>query len=113
MVSTMAFHVFRSRVAPSHHRGCVYDFKSVQNATVIGLLGTARDQSAFSAIDRADMTVWLGQDGFVHKYSLDYEGHKAEDPNDKGALKMNVHLWDFGNPAITVTAPQDSKPMPE
>ena len=89
-----------------------YDFKSVQNAAIIGLLGSAKDKQDFSAIDKAEINVWLCADGFVHKYTMEYSGHDQKNPNEKAAMKMNAHMWDFNSPAIRVTAPAGAKPMP-
>jgi hypothetical protein len=90
----------------------LYDAKSLQNTALIGLLGSAQDKTDFSAIDKAEMKAWLCGDGYVHKFTMDYEGHDSKDVNSKGALKMNIHVWDFNNPAISVQAPKDAKPMP-
>jgi hypothetical protein len=51
-------------------------------------------------------------DGFVHKWSFEFRGHDAKDANNKGALIMSAHLWDFNNPTISVTAPAGAKTMP-
>lgn len=92
----------------------VYDFKSAQNSALTGLLSMGGNNSgSFSAIDKAEVAVWLCADGFVHKYSVDYQGHDAKDATQKGALKINAHMWDFNNAAIKVTAPADAKPMPK
>ncbi|MBI5034550.1 MAG: hypothetical protein HZB51_28845 [Chloroflexi bacterium] len=92
----------------------VYDFKTMQNSALTGLLSMGGNKSgAFSAIDKAEVAVWLCGDGFVHKYSVDYQGHDAKDTTQKGALKINAHMWDFGNAAIKVTVPADAKPMPK
>jgi hypothetical protein len=88
----------------------LYDMKSAQNAAVIGALGSSK--SDFASVDKAEMNVWLCADGFVHKYTIDYQGHDTNNVNEKGALKMNGHMWDFNNPAITVTVPPNAKPMP-
>lgn len=89
-----------------------YDFKSVQNAAIVGLMGSAKDKQDFSTIDKAEINVWLCGDGFVHKYTMEYSGHDQKNPNEKGAMKMNSHLWDFNNASIKVTAPAGAKPMP-
>ncbi len=90
----------------------LYDVKSLQNAALIGLLGSAQDKSDFSAIDKAEMKVWLCGDGYVHKFTMDYEGHDSTNAAQKGAMKMNMHFWDFNNPTISVQPPKDAKPMP-
>lgn len=90
----------------------LYDVKSLQNAALSGLLGFSQAKGDFSAIDKAEMKVWLCGDGYVHKFTMDYEGHDSKDANSKAALKMNIHLWDFNNPTISVQAPQGAKPMP-
>lgn len=96
-------------------QGCdvyLYDFKSLKNAALVGLLGSSQNKSDFDSIDRADITLWLCGDGYVHKYVLDYEGHSSADATQKGALKMNSHVWDVNNPLINVQAPSGAKPMP-
>ena len=90
----------------------LYDLQSLSNSALVGLLGTSQDQNAFNAIDKGEVDVWLCNDGLVHKYVLDYEGHDSKNTSDKGAVKVNGHLWDFGNPAISVQAPANAKPMP-
>ena len=92
----------------------VYDFKLTQNSALTGLLSMGGNKSgSFSAIDKAEVAVWLCGDGFVHKYLVDYEGHDTKDATQKGALKINAHMYDFNNAAIKVTAPPDAKPMPK
>ncbi|MBI3741121.1 MAG: hypothetical protein HY257_05130 [Chloroflexi bacterium] len=91
----------------------LYDFKSLKNSALVGLLGSAQDKEDFGAIDRADVNVWLCNDGYVHKYTLNYEGHNTKTPAEKAALKMTGHIWDFGNATIVVTAPKDAKPLPK
>ncbi len=90
----------------------LYDMKSLQNSALIGLLGSAQDKTDFSAIDKAEMNVWLCGDGYVHKFTMDYEGHNQNQPDSKAAMKMNIHLWDYNNSAIKVVAPSGAKPMP-
>src|SRR5574341_1534078 len=90
----------------------LYDLKSVQNAAIVGLLGSSQTKNEFASIDKAEVNVWLCGDGFVHKYTLEYAGHDQKNPTDKGAMKINSHTWDFNNAAIKVTAPQGAKPMP-
>ena len=89
-----------------------FDFKNVQNAAIVGMLGSSKDKSDFSAVDKAETSVWLCGDGYVHKYTVDYEGHDAKTPTEKGALRISAHMWDFNNATIKVTAPADAKPMP-
>ncbi len=91
----------------------VWDFKTAKNAAIIGLLGSVPDKDDFSAIDRAEMSVWQCADGYVHKFNVTYEGHNAKAVNEKAALKMSTHVWDFGNAAISVQPPKDAKPMPK
>ena len=86
--------------------------KSVKNAALTGLLGSAQDKSGFDSIDRADVNLWVCGDGYVHKYILDYEGHNSKTVTDKGALKINWHVWDVNSPAINIQAPAGAKPMP-
>lgn len=89
-----------------------YDFK---NATTMfsALLGMAgKDQSDFSAIDVGQTAVWLCADGFVHKWTFELRAHDTKNPNEKGAMIMTAHMWDFNNPTIVVTAPPNAKPMP-
>jgi hypothetical protein len=90
----------------------LYDMKSLQNSALIGLLGSAQDKTDFSAIDKAEMNVWLCGDGYVHQFTMDYEGHNQSQPDSKAAMKMNIHLWDYNNSSIKVVAPSGAKPMP-
>ena len=96
-------------------QGCdvyLYDMKSLKNAALTGLLGSSQSKNDFDSIDRADVNLWLCGDGYVHKYILDYEGHSSKDATQKGALKMNWHVWDVNSPAINIQAPAGAKPMP-
>ena len=91
-----------------------YDFKSVQNSAMTGLLSMGGGNAgSFSAIDKAEVDIWLCNDGYVHKYLVDYEGHDSKDATQKGAFKINAHMWDYNNAAIKVTVPTDAKPMPK
>lgn len=89
-----------------------YDFKNASTAfsALLGMAG--KDQSDFSAIDVGQTAVWLCADGFVHKWTFELRAHDAKNPNEKGAMIMTAHMWDFNNPTIIVTAPPNAKPMP-
>ncbi len=82
-------------------------------AGMLGALGSADSKDAFSAIDKAEMSFWLCGDGFVHKFSLDFQGHDAKNTASKGALKVIGHTWDYNNASISVIAPKDAKTMPK
>jgi hypothetical protein len=90
----------------------VYDLKNAKNAAITGLLGSAKDKQDFSAIDKYEMSMWLCGDGYVHKFALDMQGHDANNPAEKGSMKINAHMWDFNNAAIKITAPAGAKPFP-
>lgn len=90
----------------------LYDVKNVKDASIIGLLGSAQDKSDFGAVDKGEINIWLCGDGYVHKFLLDYEGHNSTDATQKAAMKMNIHIWDYNNSAISVQVPTDAKPMP-
>ena len=90
----------------------VYDFKNVQNATITAALAMSKDKGEFSAIDTGQVSTWTCGDGFVHKWSFEFRGHDTKDANNKGALIMSAHMWDFNNPTIVVTAPAGAKTMP-
>jgi hypothetical protein len=90
----------------------LYDFKNIQNAAITGALAMSKDKGEFSAIDTGQVSTWMCGDGFVHKWSFEFRGHDAKDANNKGALIMSAHMWDFNNPTIVVTAPAGAKPMP-
>ncbi|MCL5950681.1 MAG: hypothetical protein M1132_03010 [Chloroflexi bacterium] len=91
----------------------LYNMKSLQNAALVGLLGSASSKSDFGAVDKAEMNFWLCKDGLVHKFTMDYEGHDTKDTTQKSALKMNAHMYAFNDPTIVVQAPKDAKPMPK
>ncbi len=90
----------------------VYDFKSAQNAALASALAMSKDKNEFSVIDVGQVATWLCSDGFVHKWMFEVRGHDAKNPNEKGALIMSAHMWDFNNPTLVVTAPPNAKPMP-
>jgi len=90
----------------------LYDFKNVQNAAITGALAMSKDKGEFSAIDTGQVSTWMCGDGFVHKWSFEFRGHDTKDANNKGALIMSAHMWDFNNPTISVTAPAGAKTMP-
>ncbi len=89
-----------------------YDYKSMQNSALVGLMGSAKDKDDFSVVDKGEMLTWLCADGYVHKFTFDFQAHNAKDVNEKGSLKMNGHMWDFNNAAIKVTEPTNAKPFP-
>jgi hypothetical protein len=90
----------------------LYDFKNIQNAAITSALAMGKDKNEFSVIDAGQSAVWLCSDGFVHKWNFELRGHDTKNPNEKGALIMGAHMWDFNNPTIVVTAPAGAKPMP-
>ncbi len=90
----------------------LYSGKSTQFGSLLGMLSAGGDTSDLSAVDKTDMNVWLCKDGYVHQFSMDYQGHDSKDAAQKGALKMTMHMWDYNNAAISVTAPKDAKPLP-
>lgn len=77
----------------------------------LGALGS-KDTSDLSTVDKSETRVWLCTDGYVHKFAVDYQGHSGTNAAEKGAFKMNAHLWDFNNASINIQAPQGAKPMP-
>lgn len=81
-------------------------------ASMTGIFGAGKDTGDLSVVDKSETRVWLCNDGYVHKFSMDYQGHNAKTPTEKGAFKINGHMWDYNNPAIKVTPPTDAKPLP-
>lgn len=81
-------------------------------ASMTGIFGAGKDTGDLSVVDKSETRVWLCNDGYVHKFALDYQGHNAKTPTEKGAFKINGHMWDYNNATIKVTPPADAKPMP-
>ncbi len=90
----------------------LYDFKGALVGGVGSLLSMAKDQGDLSVITVGQTSVWLCADGFIRKWMFELRGHDAKNPNEKGAIIMTARMWDYNNPAITVTAPPNAKPMP-
>ncbi len=82
------------------------------NASMLGAFGAGKDTGDIGVVDKSETRVWLCADGYVHKFLLDFQGHNAKTPTEKGSFKLNGRMWDFNNPAIKVTPPTDAKPMP-
>lgn len=90
----------------------MYDFRNTSGGAFTSLLTMSKDRGDFSVIDLGQTAVWLCGDGFAHRWMLEVRGHDTKNPNEKGALVMSAHMWDFNNPTIIVTAPAGAKPMP-
>lgn len=82
------------------------------DTSMLGAFGAGKDTGDIGVVDKSETRVWLCADGYVHKFSVDFQGHNAKTPTEKGSFKMNGRMWDFNNPAIKVTPPTDAKPMP-
>lgn len=81
-------------------------------AGMTGIFGAGKDTGDLGVVDKAETRVWLCNDGYVHKFAMDYQGHNAKTPTEKGAFKINGKMWDYNNAAIKVTPPTDAKPLP-
>lgn len=82
------------------------------DTSMLGAFGAGTDTGDIGVVDKSETRVWLCADGYVHKFAVDFQGHNAKTPTEKGSFKINGHMWDFNNPAIKVTPPTDAKPMP-
>lgn len=82
------------------------------DTSMLGAFGAGKDTGDIGVVDKSETRIWLCADGYVHKFAVDFQGHNAKTPTEKGSFKMNGHMWDFNNPAIKVTPPADAKPMP-
>ena len=52
---------------------------------------------------------WGMSDGYVHRMTLEVLGHAKADPNNKGALKLELRLSDINSDNIKITVPEDLK----
>jgi hypothetical protein len=86
--------------------------KGFDASSMLGVFGGGKDTSDIGVVDTSETRIWLCADGYAHKFSVNFEGHNSKNPAEKGAFKMNGHMWDFNNAAIKVTPPTDAKPMP-
>lgn len=80
--------------------------------SMLGIFGAGKDAGDIGVVDKSETRIWLCGDGYVHKFSTEFQGHNAKTPTEKGAFKMNGHMWDFNNITIKVTPPTDAKPLP-
>ncbi len=89
-----------------------YDAKSLSGTDLLGGLGTVPGQDDLGVVDKSQITFALCRDGYVHRVIVEYAGHNSKNVNEKGTVKINIHMWDHNNATIVVTAPADAKPMP-
>jgi hypothetical protein len=82
------------------------------DTSMLGAFGGGKDTGDIGVVDKSETRIWLCADGYVHKFAVEFQGHNAKTPTEKGSFKMNGHMWDFNNAAIKVTPPADAKPMP-
>ena len=80
--------------------------------SMLGIFGAGKDTGDIGVVDKSETRIWLCGDGYVHKFALDFQGHNAKTPTEKGAFKMNGHMWDYNNATIKVIPPTDAKPLP-
>jgi hypothetical protein len=91
----------------------LYDTKALSGTDLLGGLGSVvPGQDDLGVADKSQITFALCRDGYVHRANIEYAGHNTKNVNEKGTVKINIHLWDHNNSTIVVTAPADAKPMP-
>jgi hypothetical protein len=42
---------------------------------------------------------------------MEFTGHNATNPNEKGAMKLESRMWDFENPTLVIKAPEGAVPF--
>jgi len=73
-------------------------------------LGSDQTTTAFSALDQAEVKLWVCDDGALHQIGIDIAAHNPKQTTQKGTAKLLVHIWDMGA-AIAVDAPASAEPF--
>ncbi|MBI3912609.1 MAG: hypothetical protein HY327_00215 [Chloroflexi bacterium] len=84
---------------------------SLADAGIAHALGLDAPNTVFGAVEQSAMNVWICDDGAWHQWTLDVASHKPNAPNEKGTLRVALHIWDFNSAAITIVAPANAEPF--
>ena len=82
--------------------------KNLNEAGIANIL-SENESNALGALDASEIKLWICDDGMLHQLSVDANGHNPRRVADKGAAKLQLHLWDFQNTGIKIDPP----PNPE
>jgi hypothetical protein len=85
--------------------------KSLGETGVAQTLAADPDNSAYGAIDQAELKVWICDDGALHQFTVDLSAHNPKQATDKGNAKLVLHLWDLGNATIKIDPPPNAEPF--
>lgn len=75
------------------------------------VVGAGHTDSAFGALDRAEIKVWVCADGAAHQVSAEIAAHNANTPADKSTAKWTLHVWALDEAGIKIDAPANAVPF--
>lgn len=73
-------------------------------------LGMSPDDLDTGEIDSAELSMWICDDGYLHKLDFVLEGTAEEMPQQPVTVHVTLHMYDF-NSDITIVAPADALPL--
>jgi hypothetical protein len=89
----------------------VWVWSIAQTTPFLGLLANPTQATDLSVTDKSEVRSWICRDNYVHKVMMEIAGHSKDNVNEKGAMKFDIHIWDFDNPTLSVTAPVGALPF--
>lgn len=73
-------------------------------------LGADQDDSAFGALDQAEVKLWVCDDGAAHQLTVSIAAHNPKNSAQKGTAKLLLRVWDL-NAAIPIETPTGAEPF--
>lgn len=90
---------------------CAVHLWNPTESAVADMVKDADNKDAFNVVEKAEYRVSICPDGYVHRMTLDVLGHAKADPNNRGALKLELRLSDINANSIKITIPTDAKAL--
>lgn len=83
--------------------------KTLAETGISNTLGSDLENSAFGALDQAEIKLWLCDDGALHQLSVEIASHNPRRATEKGSAKLLLHVWDFQNASIKIEPPGNAE----
>ncbi len=83
--------------------------KTLGETGISNALGSDQENSAFGALDQAEIKLWLCDDGALHQLSVEIAAHNPRRATEKGSANLLLHIWDFQNASIGIDPPANAE----
>lgn len=83
--------------------------KTLGETGISNALGSDQENSAFGALDQAEIKLWLCDDGALHQLSVEIAAHNPRRATEKGSANLLLHIWDFQNASIKIDPPASAE----